>query len=433
MEVKVDPLIDDLLYFLDQSPTAWHAVSNCVSTLSQHGFKELKETENWKLKKGEKYYVTRNGSTLCAFITPQTSLKAIRLAASHTDSPSFKLKPNAEFTKENMTLIGVEVYGAPMLSSWLNRDLGIAGRVIYTNKQGQISEKLVRLDEDILTIPQLAIHLDRNVNEGGPVVHKQDHLAALAGAGLVRKEGFLEQALKPHLDYKKLLSFDLFLFPLERARLLGSQKEMIASYRIDNLGSVHAILNGFAQAKAHSNVLKMIAFWDHEEIGSGSAIGAGSPFVPHLIERIGLSLGLGREDYFRLLSSGLCVSVDLAHALHPNYNDKHEPRHATLMNEGIAIKTNAQQKYASDALSTGIIIEICKMNNIPFQKYITRGDLNCGSTIGPIHATLTGMPTVDIGCPQLSMHSCRELAGTKDHVDMHRFIQAFFSRLSARG
>jgi aspartyl aminopeptidase len=418
----------NLLKFLNNSPTAWHAVANCVYDLKKEGFKELKEDEAWKIKPGGCYYVVRNGSSICAFVVPQKKPLSLRVVASHTDSPSFKLKPNAEFYKENMLMLGLEIYGAPMLASWLNRDLGIAGRVVFSDKKGETHEELVALTDSPVVIPQLAIHLDRNVNESGPVLNKQEHLAALVGVEKKKKGSlsFLERSLQKTLPIKKLLSFDLFLYPLEEARLVGEENHLISAYRIDSLASVNAAMQAFlAASKPDKQIIKMAVFWDNEEIGSHTAQGAGSPFLPHVIERITLSLDLPREDYFQILSRSLCASVDLTHAVHPNYGDKHEPRHLMLLNQGIAIKTNAQHRYASDARSSAAIISLCLKHKIPFQRYAARSDIPCGSTVGPIHANLTGMSTVDIGCSQLSMHSCRELMGTEDHLYLCKLLKAF--------
>lgn len=420
-----------LLQFLNNSPTAWHAVSLCVQELKKQGFQELKEMDRWQLKAGGSYFIVRNGSSLCAFTLPTAALEQLQMAASHTDSPSLKLKPNAEFRKENMLMLGVEPYGAPLLASWLNRDLGIAGRVVFLDPKGVQREQLVRLSEAPVILPQLAIHLDRNVNENGLVLNKQEHLAVLAALEGKRpsKQPYLERLLKKQLSIKELLAFDLFLYPLEEARLIGEGGQLLSSYRIDALVSVHAVLEGFLaglKSKKPKNMIKMIAFWDNEEIGSHTAQGAGSPFVPQIIERLMLSMQLSREDYWRLLSRSACVSVDLAHAVHPNYADKHEPRHPLLLNGGIAVKSNAQQRYASDAHSSAAVIALCKKYKIPFQRYAARGDIPAGTTIGPIHAGLTGMPTVDIGPAQLSMHSCRELMAIKDYFVLADLLKHFF-------
>jgi len=422
--------IAELLTFLDTSPTAWHAVNNCSKELLEYEFVELKEENTWTIRPGGHYFVTRNGSSLCAFIVPKKAPIALRVAASHTDSPTLKLKPNAEFYKENMLMLGLEVYGGPLLSSWLNRDLGIAGRVIFKDKKDCIREELVRLDTSPVVIPQLAIHLDRNVNDTGLILNKQDHLAALVSTHDKSKDKstFLERSLKKILPLKEILSTELFVFPLESSNLFGEENQLISSYRIDSLASVHAALKGLLNTiKPSDHLIKMIAFWDNEEIGSHTAQGAGSPFLMNIMERLTIALKLSREEYLRMITRSLCASVDLSHAMHPNYSDRHEPHHATLLNKGIVIKTNAQHRYASDARSTATIVELCHEHHIPFQHYVSKGDIPCGSTIGPVHANLTGMPTIDIGCPQLSMHSTREIMGTADQLSMCRLLTAFLS------
>lgn len=422
--------LNDLLEFLNNAPTAWHAVELVRLRLIKAGFQELNEKDRWNLKSQTAYFVIRNGSSLCAFVTPIQSLDSVTLVASHTDSPGFKLKPNSEFRKENMIMLGLEVYGGPLLTSWLNRDLGIAGRVVFEKASGTIEEALVRMDEGPVIIPQLAIHLDRTVNETGLILNKQEHLAALAAIEPKKSKNeqkYLISLIKKKIKFKELLGSDLFLFPLEKAKFIGSRQEMIAAYRIDSLNSVEAALTAFVQSKKpNPSNLKMIAFWDNEEIGSNTAQGAGSPFVSQVIERIAFSLLSDREDYLRLMRNSLCVSVDLAHALHPSYPDKNEPRHPVFINEGVVIKFSAQQRYATDAHSMARIISICQNTSIPFQKQVARGDIPCGSTIGPIHASLTGMPTVDIGTPQLSMHSCREVTGCQDHIAMRKLLQKVF-------
>jgi len=420
--------IEDLLDFLNSSPTPWHAVDWIVSRLEEHGFRRLEEENIWDIQPNSKYYVLRNGSTLCAFITPNQPPLYARIAASHTDSPGFKLKPNAEFQKENMILWGLEIYGAPLLTSWLNRDLGLAGRIVYESKSGKIEESLVNIEDSPVTIPQLAIHLDRQVNETGLTLNKQEHLAALVGISKEKPEiTFLDQLLQKKKSFTHLLGADLFLYPLEKARLMGKEQELFASWRIDNLGGAHACLKGFLESeKQDHSCINMVVFWDHEEIGSNSAQGAGSPFLLHLLERIAVSLKLEREAFLRLISRSHCLSVDLGHAVHPNYADKHDPRHPLLLNQGISLKFNAQHRYASDSRSIAWVTSLCHKHGIPFQRHAGRGDIPSGSTIGPVHASLSGMPTADVGYAQLSMHSCRELAGCQDHLDLCRLTAAYF-------
>lgn len=422
--------LKDLLTFLDDSPTAWHAIDSCRQRLNRHGFEEIHEGAQWKLRPGGRYLVTRQGASLCAFVMPLNTPTSMRLLASHTDSPALKLKPKPEIRKQNMILFGVEVYGAPLLSSWLNRDLGIAGKVIYEDRHGHIKESLINLSEYPLVIPQLAIHLDREVNEKGLLLNKQEHLNALAALdnGTFANGSYLETLLKTVIDLKELLNFDLYLYPLECARFVGYEKQMIASYRIDSLASVHAILTAFNEAlEPLEDEIKMIAFWNHEEVGSQSTHGAGSPFLLHILERIMLASGAGREEFLRLLPRSSCISVDLTHAVHPNYPDKHDAQHQPLFGKGVVLKANAQQRYASDAHSALPVQLAAKQQELALQRFVSRNDVPSGTTIGPIHATLTGIPTVDIGAAQLSMHSSRELMASQDQLDLCKLLKGILT------
>lgn len=424
--MKNSPLIHDLLSFLDCSPTAWHAVIHIEQQLQQLGFQKLSEQEAWNIQPGQRYVVTRQGSSLCAFVTPHRTPQRLRLLASHTDSPSLKLKPQPEIRKHHALLMGVEVYGSVLLSSWLNRDLGLAGRILYTNRAGEIRESLVRLEHYPVTIPQLAIHLDRDVNDKGLQLNKQEHLNALGGmiSSLpVPHSSFLEVLLKEEIDFEQLISHDLFLFPLEKARLIGYQQTLLAAYRIDSLASVHAALTALIQQPDPlEEDLKMIIFWDNEEVGSHTAQGAESPFFSQTLERIMTGFSASREDYFCLLNRSIGVSIDLAHALHPNYGDKHDPQHHPHLGQGVVLKHNAQQRYATSAYSSMPIQRVATLKKIPLQHFVSRNDMPCGTTIGPLQACLTGLPMVDIGCGQLSMHACRELMACQDHLDMCQLL-----------
>lgn len=408
------------LNFLKSAPTPYHAVHEAEKALLQAGFDELKEEKGWKLKKGQGYFVKRGGSLL-AFRVPKSSFDAAVVLASHTDSPALKLKPYPEYVKEDLAMVGVEVYGAPLLNSWLNRDLAIAGRVLYRNKKGAVEESLVDLQELRLTIPQLAIHLDRKVNEEGLQLNKQEHLNALFGIN-PPKEGFLLHALKKTVKLEELLAHDLYLYPVEPPQEIGAEKELIAGYRLDNLASLYPSLHAFINGRV--NDLKILALWDHEEIGSQTPSGAESPFFSHTFERILLGLQIEREEQLRILSNSLCVSIDLTHAVNPNFPDKQDPRHKPTLGGGVYIKTSAQKRYATEAPGTKRLFEASKKAKIPLHFFVPRNDFPSGSTIGPIHATLTGMATVDIGIAQLSMHSARELIAKKDLLTLEKFLTA---------
>jgi aspartyl aminopeptidase len=350
------------------------------------------------------------------------------IAAAHTDSPSLKLKPQPSYGSAGMQMLAVEPYGGPLLNSWLNRDLGIAGRVIYRRGAEPLTSALVRIDDSPVTIPQLAIHLDRQVNESGLLLNKQNHLVPLASLNEGLSAPYLEELLKRYLSFDKLLAHDLFLFPLEPARHIGRDGEMLASYRLDNLSSVFAAASALAAIEQPArHQMPLAVFWDHEEVGSASAYGAQSPFLLHLLERISLALGLQRADFLQLLQQSFCLSIDMAHALHPNYLDRHDPLHQPRLNGGIVLKSNAQQRYATEAELAARIVDRCNQLAIPLQYFVSRNDMPCGSTIGPINGATTGIPTVDLGIPQLSMHSARELIGTSDQLQLELLLRSLFT------
>lgn len=411
--------LKDFKAFLDNSPTSWHAAEELAKRLSSSGFSRLNEEEKWKLQKGKSYFVQRGGS-LCAFSLPKKTAKRALILGSHTDSPALKIKPKPEIQKENMILLGVEVYGSPLLTSWLNRDLAIAGRVVVTNKKGKIDEKLVFLEEAPLFIPQLAPHLDRDVNEKGLILNKQEHLVPIAtlSDAKEKKKSYLETLLKRHISFDSLLSFDLFLVPIEKSRLLGSEEEMLSSYRLDNLASAHASCSALIHAKESQETLQISLFCDHEEIGSRSSVGAASPFLEEILKRITRALEMDEEEYFQMKSRSLSVSVDMAHALNPNYAQKYDPNHQPLLGKGIVVKYNADLKYTSSAPTAAHVIRLAQKLKLPYQSFVSRSDIPGGSTIGPILAQNLGIATVDIGCPQLSMHSAREVMACQDHLDM---------------
>ncbi len=402
--------IQRLIHFLNDSPTAWHAVDYTAKTLEKNGFVGIRESEDWsKLKCGGKYFTLRNGSSLVAFILPKKPIKRTLLLGSHTDSPSLKLKPKPLFSKDNLVMLGLEIYGGPLLTSWFNRDLGIAGRVVVEGSKGKLETHLVNVREHPVVIPQLAIHLDREVNEKGFAVNKQEGLNALVG--ILDTPITLERLLNVK---GTIISHDLFLYPLEEARLTGINKEFLTSYRIDNLTSVWASVEALLKGSPQEDTLQMIALWDHEEIGSQSHYGAGAPFVKSILER----LTKDSESYHQMIARSTTISIDLAHATHPNYSDKHEPRHPIRLGGGVVLKYSSGYRYATDAETAAPLIQAAKKGSVSLQEFVTHGNIPAGSTIGPIHAGVTGMPTLDIGIPQLSMHSIRELIAIKDYQQL---------------
>ncbi len=391
--------------FFDNSPTAYHAVYELTKRFAQSGFEELKEEEIWSLEAGKSYYLVKEGA-LAAFSLPEKLPKLARILATHTDSPGLKLKPKPEQHQKNMTLFAVEPYGAPLLSSWLNRDLAIAGKITRKDQ----SSELVFLEEMPCIIPQLAIHLDRKVNEEGLILNKQEHLLPIMGLDpAFSLEDFLE---------KEILSHDLFLVPLEKSRFLGRCNEWIASYRIDNLAGVHAAMSAMVQSRTSEETLQVALFLDHEEIGSRSPTGAASVFTTDLLKRIAMILEIKGQELYAFKSRSFLISVDMAHAFHPSYANRYDMSAPPLLGEGVVVKYNADLKYATTAKTAASIIAACLSLGLPHQSFISRSDVGCGSTIGPILSAALGIEAVDIGIPQLSMHSIREIMAGQDHLDL---------------
>lgn len=415
----MSPLLEDFCQFLDRSPTAWHAAEQAAKRLNSSGAKGLEEGHKWKLEKNKRYYVQRGGS-ICAFSLPSKMPEKMTILAAHTDSPALKLKPNPELIVEPMHLLETEIYGGPLLSSWYNRDLAIAGRIVFEDRQGKTHEKLVFLEEAPLFIPQLAIHLDREVNDKGLMIDKQDHLRPIFSLHKDKKH-LLEPLLKKHVPFHELLSFDLFLVPLERARFLGTSREMLASYRLDNLSSSHACINAFTEAPK-SDSLQIAILWDAEEIGSRTADGAASTFMEDVLKRIQEFYKQSEEDFICMKTQSLCVSVDVAHAYNPNHTKKYDPQHQLLPGGGIAVKYNADKKYVTDAKTAAPVVSACRKAKLSYQSFASHANYSGGSTIGPIFAHTMGIPTVDIGCAIFSMHSTREVMAVKDHLDMCRLL-----------
>jgi aspartyl aminopeptidase len=429
--VSHDPVLTDLLEFLRQSPTPYHAVDSAIARLSAASFKELDSAASWSGLAPGGYYVKQGDSAILAFVLPASrKVGGFRIVGAHTDSPNLRLKPNTEYVKEGFVQLGVEVYGGALLNSWLDRDLSIAGRVIV-RKGTKLETKLVRFDAPLCRVAQLAIHLDRDVNDKGLVLNKQEHLAPLFA--MTGKDGKNDKAALATMvatalgtTTSALVSQELMLYDLTPPALGGLGEEFLFSARLDNLAMCHAATRGLVDAASKvdaGDVVPMAVLFDHEEVGSGSAYGAESPFLGAALERI---VGGTREDYHRAIARSLCVSADMAHAVHPNYAERHEARHRVALNGGPTIKINAQQRYATCARTAALFQEICRREDVPVQQYAHRTDLPCGTTIGPITSSRLGIRTVDVGNPMLSMHSARELTGTKDPERMTRALSAFY-------
>jgi aspartyl aminopeptidase len=427
------PHLDDLLAFLRLSPTPFHAVESAVQRLSAAGFGPLDPSASWSKLAAGRYYVKQGDSALLAFAVPASrKVRGFRIVGTHTDSPNLRLKPHTEYVKEGYLQLGVEVYGGALLNSWLDRDLSIAGRVVVRGEKDVLETRLVRFERPLCRVAQLAIHLDRDVNEKGLVLNRQDHLAPIFG--LAGKEGAratLTGLIAGELGVApaSLVSLELMLHDVTAPAVGGASGELLFSARLDNLAMSHAATVALAESAPKvdaEELVPLIALFDHEEVGSGSAYGAEAPLLPTLIERVVEGTGGSRDDYHRALARSLCISADMAHAVHPNYAERHEARHKVVLNGGPVVKVNTQQRYATCARTAALFQEICRREEIPVQFYAHRTDLPCGSTIGPITATRLGIRTVDVGNPMLSMHSSREMAGTRDPERMVRAFGAFF-------
>jgi aspartyl aminopeptidase len=426
-----DPVLSDLLAFLGDSPTPFHAVASATTRLEAAGFRAIAETDAWSDLAPGRYAFAHGGSSVLAFVIPEgRRIGGFRIVGAHTDSPNLRLKPTPEYKKEGYAQLGVEVYGGVLLNSWLDRDLSLAGRVFLSTDGPKVESRLVRFTAPMLRVTQLAIHLDRDVNEKGVVLNRQEHLAPIFGLeteGAKDLRAMLSEELG--LPGERIVGSDLMLYDVVAPTLGGRSSEMIFSARLDNLAMSHAAIRAIIDAAPKAgdgDLVPVAALFDHEEVGSETAYGAQSGFLPRALERIVLGRGGSREDYHRALAGSLCVSADMAHAVHPNYESRHESRHKPVLNGGPVVKINSQQRYATSGATAALFRDLCARAEVPVQHYAHRTDLPCGSTIGPIASTLLGIRTVDVGNPMLSMHSIRELGGARDPAMMTRVLTAFY-------
>jgi len=432
-----DPVLADLLAFLGESPTPFHAVASASRRLAAAGFRQVAEADDWSQLAPGRYAFAHGGSSLLAFVIPASAAASgFRIVGAHTDSPNLRLKPQPEYKKEGYAQLGVEVYGGALLNSWLDRDLSLAGRVFVSEGAGsaKVEARLVRFTAPMLRVAQLAIHLDRDVNDKGLHLNKQDHLAPIFGLSTDGAPELADMlAAELGVDRKRIVGSDLMLYDVVPPTLGGRSNELVFSGRLDNLAMSHAAVQALIDVASRvdeGDVIPVAALFDHEEVGSESAYGAHSGFLPRALERIALAgssdPGRARERYHRMLAGSLCVSADMAHAVHPNYESRHESRHKPALNGGPVVKVNSQQRYATSGATAALFRDLCARAEVPVQSYAHRTDLPCGSTIGPIASTLLGIRTVDVGNPMLSMHSVRELGGAKDPAMMTRVMAAFY-------
>ena len=423
----------ELVDFLYDSPSACHGVKATQKILDKNGFVEIKETDKWNLQAKGKYYVIKNDSALIAFEvgTGDIEKTGFRLIGAHTDVPGFRIKPNPQMISEGKYVkLNTEVYGGPILHTWFDRPLSIAGKVSLKGASPLKPEvRLVNINKPLLIIPSLAIHMNREVNEGFKINRQVDTLPLL---GLINdkleKEDYLMNILAEELQVNKedILNFELGLYEYEKGMLIGMNEELISSGRFDDLWMVYAGIRALIDSRENEATKVMICI-DNEEIGSLTAEGADSTLLNNILERITLGLGKGREGYYRTLANSIMISADLAHAVHPNLGDKHDPTNRPVLEGGPVLKIAASGSYSTDSFNGAVFAGVCEAAGVPFQKFVNRSDVRGGTTIGPVTAANLTIPVIDMGAPVLGMHSIRELTSVKDNYYTVKAFTEFFS------
>ena len=417
--------VKQLFKFIENSPSCFHAIKTITEELKNEGFVEIKEKDTWQIEQGKKYYVTRNLSSVIAFKIPQNDFKSFNIVASHSDSPTFKIKENAEIEVNNKYVkLNTEKYGGMICSTWFDRPLSIAGRILV-KENNAVKTHLVNIDKDLVIIPNLAIHMNREVNDGY-TYNAQIDMLPLYGDNSSKGSLMKTIAKEAEVEEESILDTDLFLYNRMNGTKIGANEEYISSPRLDDLECAFTSLSAFLSENT-SNSASVYCVFDNEEVGSGTKQGADSTFLYDVLRRINISLGKTEEDYYRLISSSFMVSADNAHALHPNYTDKSDLTNKVYMNDGIVIKYNANQKYTTDAVSASIFKTICDSVDVPYQTFTNRSDILGGSTLGNISNAHVSLNTIDIGLAQLAMHSTYETAGAKDVTYMIDAIKAFYN------
>ena len=422
--------------FLAAATTPFHAVAEMVKLLEAAGYSRLAESADWDVNPGDKHFVTRNDSSIVAFVAGREAapLEGMRMVGAHTDSPCLMVKPSPEKVRHGFLQLGVQVYGGALLNPWFDRDLSLAGRVSYQCRDGHLRTALIDFREPIATIPSLAIHLDRDANKNRTINPQTDILPILCQLAEGEKRSFREllqaRLLLEHPDcgVQKVLDYELSFYDTQLPAVIGLEREFIAGARLDNLLSCFTGLT--ALLRTDGAVSSLLVCNDHEEVGSLSAAGAQGPLLSSVLKRLA---GEGAA-YTALTDRSMMISADNAHGIHPNYADRHDENHGPLLNRGPVIKINANQRYASNSETSGLFRILAAQEEVPVQSFVVRTDMACGSTIGPITAGGTGIRTLDIGVPTFAMHSVRELAGTQDAWDLCRILQRFYDfqgRLSA--
>lgn len=430
MSKNYQKFAEGLLQYLNDSPTAFHAVENAAAILTESGFRDLKETEAWSLEKGGRYFVVKNSSAMIAFTVGKgdPAKEGFHIIGAHTDSPGLKIKPDAcTVTPDGYVKMNVEVYGGAILQTWFDRPLALAGRLIV-REEGVLREKLVQIDKPVFMIPNLCIHFNRDKNEKGSCNRQTEILPlfSMKKEG-VEKEEYLSALLQEEtgIEVADLVDYELFLYEYQKGIFTGQGQEFISASRIDDLSMVYAGLTALTEAETGAECQVLAAF-DNEEVGSTTAQGANSGFLLHVLNRICKNLGMTDEGYFQAVANSTSISADLAHAVHPNYSDKHDTESRPVLGGGPVIKYSASQRYATTALSAAYFVEACERAGVPYQKFVNRNDIAGGSTIGPALSGLTTIPAVDMGAPILAMHSIREFGAVADMEYTRRAFLAYY-------
>ena len=425
--------VQNLLDFIDNSPSPWHAVETTEKLLTAHQFQALDETETWSLNSNSRYYVIRDDSSIIAFVTGKQAVAetGYKIVGAHTDSPSLRIKPNAAYKSDGLLRLGVEVYGGLILATYTDRDLSLAGRISYQSESGEIATKNVKFERALLRLPNLAIHMNRKVNDEGLKLNKQTELPLiLATAQQQLPTEYFYQLLSQQADLtpEQILSWELNVYDTQKGSFWGAEQEFYANSQLDNLASCHAGLTALLDEKVLNNDATLVcAFFDHEEIGSESNKGADGSFLSDILERIALATETSSEDYHRALAKSFMISADMAHAYQPNFPNAYESQHKVMVNQGPVIKINANHRYTSEVVSEAMFMQWCQLVHVPYQKYSHRTDIPCGSTIGPMTSAKLGIRSVDVGNPMWAMHSIRESAGVLDHSYMIEVLKCFFA------
>ncbi|WP_027149001.1 M18 family aminopeptidase [Methylobacter tundripaludum] len=427
-------LVQNLLDFIDASPSPWHVVKTIEAQLATQTppWQRLDETAKWALQPGGRYYVVRDDSSIVLFVQGQKppAETGFKIIGAHTDSPGLRIKPNAASGADGLVRLGVEVYGGPILATFTDRDLSLAGRIAYKNDQDQIARMPVKFDQPLLRLPNLAIHMNRAVNEEGLKLQKQTELPLILATSTEEQlppayfSALLQQ--QSGIAAERILSWDLAVYDTQKGVFWGAESEFYADSQLDNLASCHAALQALLNADG-MDATRVCALFDHEEIGSQSNKGADGSFLPDVLGRIALATATDSEDYARALAKSFMISADMAHAYQPNFPNAYDPGHKVIVNKGPVIKVNANHNYSSESVSAAMFVDWCEQAGVPYQTYSHRCDLPCGSTIGPITSAKLGIRSIDVGNPMWAMHSLRESAGVLDHDYMIRVMKRFFA------